>query len=211
MAKQISLDFLDSLGSSKVDAYEAKLTNVQSTVLKLGVLYAKHLADELNKANAVSSGRGADSLNPDEVVTNGTLTTVNIKGNFYLKFIDKGVNGWGGASKGGLYQFKKGGGGGKCGDFANSPMVKSVKDWLTREKGFGSDLKKKPVTIKEQMRSKLQSVDITTRRAMTVAFMIKRMGIKPTHFVSKATEKVKIDIIKQLGEAFKNDIIANIN
>lgn len=211
MAKQISLDFIDRLGGSKEDYYEAKFTNVQSTVLKLGILYAKHLADELDKANSVSSGSGSKSLNPDTVVSRGTVTTVNIKGNFYLKFIDKGVDGWGGASKGGLYKFKKGGGGGKGGDFANSPMVKSIKDWLTREKGMGSDLKKKPVTVREHMRSKLQSVDITTRRAMSVAYMIKRMGIKPTHFITKATVKVKLDIVKELGEAFKNDIIANIN
>lgn len=204
MAKQISLDFLDSLGSEKVDAYEAKLTNVQSTLLKLAILYSKHLADELNKANAVSSGRGSDSLNPDEVVTKGNVTSINIKGNFYLKFIDKGVNGWA-KSMGSIYQFKT------KGVKADSPMVNSIKEWLTREKGFGTDLKKKPVTVKEHMRSKLQSVDITTQRAMTVAFMIKRMGIKPTHFLSKATDNVKVDIVKQLGEAFKNDIIANIN
>jgi hypothetical protein len=206
MAKQISLDFIDSLGNGKDDFYQAKSTNVKTTVLKLGILYAKHMADELNKAHAVSSGKSADSLNPDEVVTNNGVTSVNIKGSFYLKFVDKGVNGWA-QNRGSIYQYKT------KGVKAGSPMVNSIKAYLEREKGFTKDKYKsgKAINDKEEKRNKLKNVDITTRRAMTVSYMIKRMGLKPTHFLSKATEKVKKDIVKELGEAFKNDIISQIN
>jgi len=206
MAKKINLDFVDSIGENKSAFSKQSTSSVEGVVLKLGILYAKHMADELNKANAVSSGRGADSLNPSEVIINKNTTSVNINGNFYLKFVDKGVNGWAN-SRGSIYSFRT------KGVAKDGAMVKSIKEYLTHQKGLGADKYKinRPINAKEEARKKLQNIDITTRRAMTVAYMIKRMGIKPTHFIQKATEKVKKDIAKELGEAFANDIISQLN
>jgi hypothetical protein len=200
-AKTINLDFLGGIGESQSSSIEPKMSKTASTVLRLAVMFAKNMASEMNKADSSSSGRGADSLSPSSIEEKGGVYSINIEGKFYLKFVDKGVNGWA-KNRNSPYQFKT------KGVDPNGEMVKSIKEYLTREKSFTADKYKaqSPTTNKERKRL---SADVA--KAVSVAYMIKRMGIKGTHFKDKALEKTKQDIRKELGEAFKQDIIANLN
>lgn len=201
--KTIDLTFLDSIGTSKTNYIEPKMTKTTATVLRLGILFSKHMADEMNKANSSSSGQGADSINPSEVEEKDGVYTVTINGKLYIKFVDQGVNGWA-RNRNSPYQFVT------KGVDINGDMFKSVKAWAKREKSFTADTYKAqvPINEKERKRNRLSAEDSKVR---SIAYMIKREGIKGTHFKDKALVLVQKDIKKLLGEAFKEDIIANIN
>ena len=61
------------------------------------------------------------------------------------------------------------------------------------------------VTAREQKAPK----DLRLQAAVTTAYMIKRMGVKPTHFWRDTTNEFKVILEKELGTSVKIDIINN--
>ena len=199
---------LDLMGESKQAFTVMSLTDITDTLAYLGALYAQKLSENLTGADASSSGFLADSIVPLDVRVMGSVYTVEIQAATYAKFIDEGVDGWA-KSRGSQYKFKT------KGVHPDSDMVKSVKAWLLREGSFSkaSDIsvyhgKKISLTGRE---SKQKSItDASTRAAMTVSYMIKRQGIKPTRFWSNATKDMKQIVEMELAKALKVDIINSI-
>lgn len=216
MARSISqaqLHFLegndiDLMGESQQSFQPIKLNDLADTLTYLAALYTEKLADSLNKADATSSGALADSIIPLDVKVFGSVYTVEIQAATYAKFIDEGVDGWA-KSRGSQYKFKT------KGVDPQGEMVKSVKAWLLREGSFSkaSDIsvyqgKKISLTGRETRQKSI--TDASTRAAMTVSYMIKRQGIKPTRFWSKATAEMTSIVEKELAKALKVDIINSI-
>jgi len=81
-------------------------------------------------------------------------------------------------------------------------MVKSVKDYLVRENKISQS---KYAVLNKKGKVKDRQIQAAT----TVAYMIKRMGIKATHFWRDATTEFSSIVEKELGMSVKIDIINN--
>jgi len=208
MARSISqaqLHFLegndiDLMGESQQGFETFKLNDIADTLAYLGALYSQKLAENLNKADASSSGFLADSVIPLDVKVLGSVYTVEIQAAKYAKFIDEGVDGWA-KSRGSQYKFKT------KGVDPNSDMVKSVRAWLIREGGFSRNVR---TQLSKRETKQKRITDSMTQRAVSVAYMIKRQGIKPTKFWSNTTKEMRRIVEMELGKALKVDIINSI-
>ena len=208
MARSISqaqLHFLegndiDLMGESQQSFQPIKLNDLADTLTYLAALYTEKLAESLNKADATSSGFLADSIIPLDVKILGSVYTVEIQAATYAKFIDEGVDGWA-KSRGSQYKFKS------KGVDPNGEMVKSVKAWLLREGSFSQNVR----TQLSKRESRQQSItDSATRKSISVAYMIKRQGIRPTKFWSSTTKDMARVVEMELAKALKVDIINSI-
>ena len=206
MARSISQAQLHFLEGNDIDLMgeeqikPIKLNDLADTMAYLAALYTQKLAESLNKADATSSGFLADSIIPLDVKILGSVYTVEIQAATYAKFIDEGVDGWA-KSRGSQYKFKS------KGVDPNGEMVKSVKAWLLREGSFSQNVR----TQLSKRESRQQSItDSATRKSISVAYMIKRQGIKPTRFWGNATKGMKQIVEQELAKALKVDIINSI-
>ena len=188
--------FLDLLGQDTANFEEVKLTDVASSVVQLAAMYAGLIREKLDAVDAASSGSLADSIKPTELEYNGTTYTIGIEAKSYLDYVDKGVNGWA-VNRGSVYSFKT------KGVNPEGDMVKSVKEWLSREGASARNIKQ-GVSSRE---NKGMSAD--TRNAVTAAYMIKRQGIQPKKFMQSATNEMEVVIKSELGTALRIDIINN--
>jgi hypothetical protein len=183
-----------NLGESKSQFKQISLNDLANTLTYLGSQYAINIAEEMGKAvSNGSSGKGADSIAISDVKIFGFTYTIEVNADEYIKFISEGVDGWGGASKGGKYKFKSKG--------TPKAMVDSIKDWLIQ----GGNLKR--IASKSNRKS---ITDAATQQARSTAFMIKRQGIRPKKFIQKATDKTARLVSEELGKALRVDIINNL-
>jgi len=198
---------LDLMGDSEFQP--VSLDSISNTLAYLGALYAQKLAENLNKADSSSSGKLADSIVPLDVTVFGSVYAVEIEAAKFAKFIDEGVNGWA-KNRGSKFTFKGGKSSGKRKGGGARPlteMQKSVKEWLLREGNMSRNISR-PTTQREARQMSITSA--TDRAAISAAFMIKRQGIKPTHFWRDATKEMRSIVEIELGKALKVDIINSI-
>jgi len=184
---------------------KSEFPNIQAQLTNLAADYSLMLAAELKAKKATSSGDLAESILPLEVQVNGKTFSVEIQAKEYASYIDEGVDGWAN-SRGSKYKFKtpKKGSVGSRQIRPLSPMELSVKKYLERE---GEMAQTKYNVLHKKGKS---ASDYQIQNVRSVAYMIKRMGIAPTHFWRDATAKFKEHIEKELGIAVKIDIINNI-
>jgi hypothetical protein len=183
-----------NLGESKSQFKKISLDDLANTLTYLGSEYAINIAEEMGKAvSNGSSGKGADSIAISDVKIFGSTYTIEVNADEYIKFISEGVDGWGGASKGGKYKFKSKG--------TPKAMVDSIKNWLIQ----GGNLNR--IASKSNRKS---ITDAATQQARSTAFMIKRQGIRPKKFIQKATDKTARLASEELGKALRVDIINNL-
>lgn len=193
MAK-VNLDWLDETGVLQSD-YDFVTPETQDALTNLAAKYCLLLANKLDDVNASSSGDLAKSIEPLAIQVKDNILYVDIVAAKYASFIDEGVDGWAN-SRGSRFKFKTKGVDPKGG------MVKSVKDYLVRENKMAQ-------TKYSVLHKKNKVKDFQVQQATTVAYMIKRMGIKATHFWRDATNEFSSIIEKELGMAVKIDIINN--
>lgn len=182
---------IDLLGSQ--DFKEVELKDLMQTVNYLGAQYAQFLVQEADQSKSYSTGKGINSIESLGVKVNGTVYEVEIAMDKYMEFVSGGVDGWA-KNRGGEFSFK--------GKGVSKKMIESVKEWLT--------IKGQTTRIKNQ-RSKRSITDAATQQAKTVAFMIKRQGIRPRKFIPKATNSIEDIVAEELGKALRVDIINNLN
>lgn len=143
-------------------------------------------------SGSIGTGKGAEKIFVSDVAVMGNIYEVSLSMPAYLEFVNSGVDGWA-KSKGGKYKFKTKG--------ASDEMVNSIKAWI---------ISKGMVRRIATQTSKSQIKDSALQQAKTTAFMIKRMGIKPRHFIDKAKAEVLVMAEQELGQAIKVDIINNL-
>jgi len=188
----INLDWLEDSGTAKT---EFVAVGTQDKLTQLAAQYSIALAKKLGDVDASSSGDLADSIQPLSIQVKDNIFYVDIVAAKYASFIDEGVDGWAN-SRGSRFKFKT------RGVDPKGAMVKSVKDYLVRENKI-SQSKYAVLNKKSKVR------DRQIQAATTVAYMIKRMGIKATHFWRDATTEFSSIVEKELGMAVKIDIINN--
>lgn len=193
--KAIESGFLDLLGEQKTNT--VKLDDTVNTLVQLAGLYVSMITENIEKKDVASSGALSDSIDPTEISINGTRYEIGIKAKKYATFQDEGVNGWA-KNRGSAISFKTKGVDPK-GDF-----VKSVKSWLQRE---GKSARNVKVGISPREK---RGMDALTKNAVSVAYMIKRQGIKKTNFWRDATKEMEVYIKNEFGAALKIDIINNL-
>jgi len=190
--------FLESLGSTAFE--EPKFNNIADKLAKLAAQYSLRIIDEIEKKDVASSGGLSDSIKPTTVTHKGKIFTVGIKAKDYASYTDEGVSGWA-LDRGSRFKFKT------KGVDPKGAMVKSIKDWMQRE---GKSARNVKVSVTQRERKGKQIKDATTTAAVSMAYMIKRMGIKPRHFWRDASKGFEVVIQNELGAALKIDIINNI-
>jgi len=197
MAKFNSGDaaFLESLGTNKS---EFEFVETQDKLTQLAAQYSLMLANKLKAKDIASSGELGDSIRPLAIQVAGNVYSVEIVAKNYASFIDEGVDGWA-KSRGSRFKFKT------KGVDPKGAMVKSILKWKKLEASKAVD--KYKVTAREQKAPK----DLRLQAAVTTAYMIKRMGVKPTHFWRDTTNEFKVILEKELGTSVKIDIINNFN
>jgi len=188
----INLDWLEDSGTAKT---EFVAVGTQDKLTQLAAQYSIALAKKLGDVDASSSGDLADSIQPLSIQVKDNIFYVDIVAAKYASFIDEGVDGWAN-SRGSRFKFKT------RGVDPKGAMVKSVKDYLVRENKI-SQSKYAVLNKKSKVR------DRQIQAATTVAYMIKRMGIKATHFWRDATTEFSSIVEKELGMSVKIDIINN--
>ena len=188
----INLDWLEDSGTAKS---KFVAVGTQDKLTQLAAQYSIALAKKLGDVDASSSGELADSIQPLSIQVKDNIFYVDIVAAKYASFIDEGVDGWAN-SRGSRFKFKT------KGVDPKGAMVKSVKDYLVRENKI-SQSKYAVLNKKGKVR------DRQIQAATTVAYMIKRMGIKATHFWRDATNEFSSIVEKELGMAVKIDIINN--
>lgn len=188
----INLDWLEETGSAKT---EFVAVETQDKLTQLAAEYSIALAKKLGDVDASSSGELADSIQPLAIQVQDNIFYVDIVAAKYASFIDEGVDGWAN-SRGSRFKFKT------RGVDPNGEMVKSVKDYLVRENKISQS---KYAVLNKKSKVKDRQIQAAT----TVSYMIKRMGIKATHFWRDATNEFSKIIEQELGMAVKIDLINN--
>jgi hypothetical protein len=188
----INLDWLEDSGTAKT---EFVAVETQDKLTQLAAQYSIALAKKLSDVDASSSGDLADSIQPLAIQVKDNVFYVDIVAAKYASFIDEGVDGWA-KSRGSRFKFKT------KGVDPKGAMVKSVKDYLVRENKMSQ-------TKYSVLHKKNKVKDFQVQQATTVAYMIKRMGIKATHFWRDATNEFSSIVEKELGMSVKIDIINN--
>lgn len=193
--------FLDLLGDNKEQYRPVTFDDTVNTLVALAGQYISKLASLINERDVASSGKMADLMQPTEVTIDGTVYTIGIEAPDYASYQDEGVEGWHESGfKGSRFKFKT------RGVDPEGDHVKSIKEWLQRE---GSSARNVKVGISARER-KGKQLDEKTKAAVTVAYMIKRQGIEAKYFWRDATAGMQLVIQKELGKAFKIDIVNSI-
>jgi hypothetical protein len=174
---------------------QVEFIDLQSTLEQLAAIYIGLINDKMDEKDVSSSGKMQTSIKASEVTQTGNNFEIGIFAPDYASYQDEGVNGWA-VNRGSRFQFRTKG--------VSPDMLKSVKDWLQRE-GKSARNVKQGISKRE-----VRGMDALSQRANTVAFMIKRQGLKPTHFWKEATDDLNRYFEEEVGNAIKVDIVNNI-
>lgn len=174
---------------------QVEFIDLQSTLEQLAAVYIGLINEKMDEKDVSSSGKMQTSIKASEVTQTGNNYEIGIFAPDYASYQDEGVNGWA-VNRGSRFQFRTKG--------VSPDMLKSVKDWLQRE-GKSARNVKQGISKRE-----VRGMDALSQRANTAAFMIKRQGLKPTHFWKEATDDLNRYFEEEVGNAIKVDIVNNI-
>lgn len=195
-ADLLASDMLDSFGSSK-DELQPK--GSLSVLFQLAGGLVDEAQKNLARADRVASGALSQSIKIIDPYKKGKTIHVDIEALFYYQFIDAGVRGTKGGN--GLYKFKN--------DFPSKKMVTAFRKWLIKEgiKG-GVDKKYRGISKRDDFRKSITETSQAVAYAM--ARSTKQHGLKRTNFMAKAIAKIDKRAEKELGAAFKIDVINSL-
>jgi len=200
-------DFLKSSkdfgGSSKE---ELKLTNTASAVELVAGNIVMQAQKNLVSANRVSSGTLSDSLNILDPVIKGKTVSVAIQAADYYTYVDAGVKGLKGGSSTKGYSFKN--------NIVGKNFKSALLKWILRE-GLAHRTDTHDISKREKSRAKLRkSIQANVNSVDTIAYAIghsiKRKGLKPTNFFTKAINTAMRDAKKTLAKGISIDITLSI-
>lgn len=187
--------FLDLLGENAANFKELDWSDIEQTLTNLAAVYIGLLAESADSKDVSSSGYMQDNIRATDVEKNANVYEIGITAPDYASYQDEGVNGWA-VNRGSRFQFRTKG--------VNDNMRNAIKKWLQRE-GMSARTIKQGVSKREQ-----RGMDALTQSANTAAYMIKRQGIKPTHFWRDATNQFNNYLESELTTAVKIDVVNNI-
>lgn len=196
-----TLSFLDGLGSND-RGDKVEFNNVGAALVELADFLITTARDNMDKKGNTATGQTASSMKASNVKTNATKLQVDISLDSTYKFLDQGVKGVEGGT--GKYQFKT--------KYPNKKMALAILKWV-RKRGIATKYKAISKTERKNQRIKrmIKKSDNLKGMAYAISTNIKKKGIKPTYFFSKAIEATKKEQKKVYAEALKLDIIETFN
>lgn len=197
-----TLDYLGGIGSDdRGDSLQ--LSNSAAALVKLAGIIISEATDNLDKGGNVATGNTASSMKARDIVQNGTSFELDIEIASTYKFLNDGVKGTQGGT--GKYSFKTSRPGEK--------MAKAIRAWL-RVRKIATKYKAKSKNERKNQRIKklVESKDgRLTALSYAIATNIKKKGIKPTKFFTKAVATARQEQKKLFADALKLDIIESLN
>ena len=196
-----ALDFLDGLGNYDTGD-KVQFNNVSAALAELADFLITEARGNMDKKGNTATGGTAKSMKASDVFTNATKLQVDISIDSTYKFLDQGVKGVEGGT--GKYQFKT--------KYPNKKMALAILKWV-RKRGIATKYKAISKTERKNQRIKrmIKKSDNLKGMAYAISTNIKKKGIKPTYFFSKAIEATKKEQKKRFADALKLDIIETFN
>ncbi|MBL0233151.1 MAG: hypothetical protein IPQ08_05760 [Chitinophagaceae bacterium] len=196
-----ALDFLDGLGNYDTGD-KVQFNNVSAALAELADFLITEARGNMDKKGNTATGGTAKSMKASDVFTNATKLQVDISIDSTYKFLDQGVKGVEGGT--GKYQFKT--------KYPNKKMALAILKWV-RKRGIATKYKAISKTEVKNQRIKRMLKESNNLKGMAYAIStnIKKKGIKPTRFFTKAIEATKKEQKKRFADALKLDIIETFN
>lgn len=192
---------LDNLGTNDRGDGVTLSSTAQKLVDMAGFLISE-AQNNLNKSGSVATGDLDSSMKVSDIDVKGTVVGLNVELLDRYRFIDLGVKGTEGGA--GEYQFKT--------SKPSFGMQKAIKAWL--RKRARRSTKYKPISKTERRDKKIANLrakaDSQESLAWAVATNVKKYGIKPTMFFTKAVKATERKFKKEIAEGFKVDIINSL-
>ena len=180
-----------------------QLGNSAKALVELSAFLIETATSNLDKNGNTATGNTASSMKARDIIVNGSQFELDIEIASTYKFLDQGVRGV--ESGTGKYKFKT--------KYPSAKMAKAIRAWLrvrkvaTKYKAISKN-ERKNQRIKKLVKSK---DGLLTGLSYAIATNIKKKGIKPTKFFSKAIEATKKEQKRVYANAFKLDIIESLN
>ena len=196
-----TLSFLDGLGT-KDRGDKVEFNNVGAALVELADFLITEARGNMDKNGNTATGQTASSMKAGPLQTNASKLQVDISIDSTYKFLDQGVKGVEGGT--GKYQFKT--------KYPNKKMALAILKWV-RKRGIATKYKAISKTERKNQRIKrmIKKSDNLKGLAYAISTNIKKKGIKPTKFFTKAIEATKKEQKKRFAEALKLDIIETFN
>ena len=175
-------NFLDSIGTERGEIQPVNLSATARVMVTTAGRFVKDAQHNLIKANRISSGELSKSIKAGNIEVKGETLELAIYAKPYYEYIDKGAK----------YTSK-------------GPPIDVIEKWIKKEKGKHT-LKAKPKLKREKARAKLNQQQNDRGLAIYISGQIKKNGLKPTHFWSKALDKLKIALPEQIKISVVTDI-----
>lgn len=197
-----TLSFLDGF-SDNDQGDKVQLNHTATALQELAVHLIAEARNNLEKKGNVATGGTADSMVAGPLQTNASRMQIDISIASTYKFLNDGVKGV--ESGMGKYQFKT--------IKVSQGMAKSIRAWL-RVRRVATKYKaiSKTESKNQKIKKLVESADgKLTGLSYAIATNIKKKGIKPTKFFSKAVQSTKDLRKKKFSQALKLDIIESFN
>lgn len=208
-----TLAFLDELGSSdKGD--QVVLSATARALVELGEFLITTASDNMDRSGNVDTGGTISSMRIVNLDLRSVKMSLEIEVASNYKFLDQGVKGTEGGT--GKFQFRNNGVGRK--------MHAAISSWLRRRGTRGSGYPKKygayGTKLKSGGKGKVEkkdrkvnpnSAEALSAMAYAVGTSIKKKGIRPTGFFSKAVAATEQKQKEVLADALRIDIINSLN
>jgi hypothetical protein len=196
-----TLSFLDGLGT-KDRGDKVEFNNVGAALVELADFLITEARGNMDKNGNTATGQTASSMKAGPLQTNASKLQVDISIDSTYKFLDQGVKGVEGGT--GKFSFKS--------KYPSKKMALAILKWM-RKRGVATKYKAISKTEVKNQRIKRMVKESNNLKGMAYAIStnIKKKGIKPTKFFTKAIEATKKEQKKRFADALKLDIIETFN
>lgn len=198
--KQLALAGLDSLGSNdRGDSLE--LSETAKALVDIAYCVVSTAQDNLDKDGSVATAELESSIQAENIKIDGTSLSVDIVLLDRYKFINDGVKGV--ESGKGKYQFKT--------IYPSKKMATAILKWV-RKRGIATKYKAISKTERKNKRIKkmIEESDNLKGMAYAISTNIKKKGIKPTKFFTKALKGCTDNLPDVIAKGYKLDIINSL-
>ena len=200
-ASLINSGLLSGLGSTD-RGDSLTLSNTANTLVNMAESIITEAQKNLNNKGSVATGDLEASLHAENIEIQGTSMSIDIMILDRYRFINDGVKGV--ESGSGKYSFKT--------IKPSIGMKNAIKSWL-RKRGKRA-MKYKAISKTERKDKGIakmkKQADSQEGLAWAVATSIKKKGIKPTKFFTKAIKTTEQKFAKEIAAGFKLDIIESL-
>lgn len=196
--KQLQLARLDLEGTTD-RGDSIKLANTARVLVDMAGYLISEAQNNLNNDGTNTTGDLESSMSISDLDISGQRMSVDVLILDRYKFINDGVKGVEGGT--GKYQFKT--------IRPTVEMVRSIKSWLRKRGARATKYKAISRTERKDKRIKKMKTeaDSQTSLAWAAATSVKKKGIKPTKFFTKAVRATEKKFKEEMAKGIKLDII----